>query len=237
MLRRCAWVPVSALSLAWAMALVANVEPSAAAQRAKSEERVTEAHKQTERARRPVSAAAQAPAASAPAVPEKPDWPINNPPSPASVVLNSGELRIDAINSSLQEILRQVCTETGARIEGLNADQRVFGVYGPGRPRDVIAQLLEGTGYNVVMVGSHGNGEPLQIVLSERPTGGTQPNAPVGASEVEPPPYEPPVPVMRPPQPQQTPQQMMQEMQQREQLLREQQMRMQQVQPQNAPPR
>ena len=53
-------------------------------------------------------------------------------------------------------------------MEGLNRDQRIFGVYGPGPARDVIAQLLDGSGYNVLMIGDLGQGTPRQIVLTAR---------------------------------------------------------------------
>ena len=64
-----------------------------------------------------------------------PDWPINNNPSPASVVWDANGLLINASNSSLQQILGEVSTETGTKVEGLSADQRVFGAFGPGKAR------------------------------------------------------------------------------------------------------
>lgn len=232
MMKQCAWTPILVIAVAAALVTpAAHAKPSAAVQEAQAQNKVIEARGQAEKAGRQVKPASPPLVAEAPPAPQKPDWPVNNPPSPASVVLDSRGLRIDAMNSSLLQILKQVCTETGARIEGLNADQRVFGVYGPSRPRDVIAQLLEGSGYNVVMVGTEGNGAPLQIVLSERPKGGAQPNAPVSPSELMAPPYQPPVPVVRPKEPPRTPQQILQEMQQRQQQLREQQMHQQNNQP------
>ena len=59
-------------------------------------------------------------------------------------------LRINASNSSLQQILNEVSVETGTKVEGLGADQRVYGEYGPGQARDVLSQLLQGSGYNVL---------------------------------------------------------------------------------------
>lgn len=142
-------------------------------------------------------------------------------------------LSIDAKNSSLQEILKEISARTGTKIEGMAKDERVFGVYGPGQPRDVLSQLLEGSGYNVLMVGNGEDGAPRQIDLSARPEGGTQPNAPVSPGDMyQPPiaPYEPPQPIGRPNEPPRTPQQILQEMQQRQQQLREEQMRQQQQQ-------
>jgi hypothetical protein len=178
--------------------------------------------------KKPVSEPAVPPAAPTPL------WPINAPPRKPSVHWNGHVLSIDAMNSSLQQILQDVVSQTGAQIQGLRADQRVFGVYGPGKPRKVLAQLLEGTSYNFLIVGDLARGEPLKIILSVRPKGGMQPNAPVSESGYAPMPqsYVPP-PALSRPQPQRTPQQILQQMQQREQLLREQQMRLEQMRQQN----
>ena len=88
---------------------------------------------------------------------------------------NSQGLRIDAANSSLQQILKDVSTAIGVKYHGLNADQRVFGTYGPGPARDVLSQLLDGSGYNVLMIGDHGQGTPRQVVLTRQPTGPAPP--------------------------------------------------------------
>lgn len=144
-------------------------------------------------------------------------------------------LSIDARNSSLRQILDSVQSQIGVKIQGMNKDERVFGVYGPGEPREVLSQLLEGTDYNLLMVGNGKNGVPQQILLSEKPAGGPQPNAPVAQGDIyEPPvaPYEPPQPMpppgMHPPQTPRTPQQILQEMQQRELIMRQQQLQQQQ---------
>jgi hypothetical protein len=110
----------------------------------------------------------------APPVPEAPKWPVNEKADPAAVVWDSHGLRIDAANSSLHQIMNDVSTATGAKVEGLGTDERVFGSYGPGRARDVLSQLLEGSGYNVLMIGDQGQGTPRQIVLSARIAAGPQ---------------------------------------------------------------
>jgi hypothetical protein len=115
------------------------------------------------------------PAPPAPVAPPPPDWPANDRPSDATVTWDAHGLSIVAANSSLSQILKQVCTQTGATMEGLNRDQRIFGVYGPGPAREVIAQLLDGSDYNVLMIGDLGQGTPRQIVLSGRTGGAAQP--------------------------------------------------------------
>ncbi len=114
----------------------------------------------------PARAAQPAPGPVIPDSPKPPQWPANDKPTEASVVWNSQGLRIDASNSSLQQILKDVAAATGATVEGLHTDERVFGIYGPGTARDVLAKLLDGSGYNVLMIGDQGQGSPRQIVLS-----------------------------------------------------------------------
>lgn len=181
-----------------------------------------------------------------PAAPPPPDWPAKNLPVDATVIFDSHGLMVSAQNSSLEQILKQVGAETGARIEGMNgvqADQRIFGVYGPGPARDVINELLDGSGYDVLMIGDRGEGTPRRIVLTVRSGAGqksvanntqepennedSEPeSAPEPQAEQEPPPQaEPgtngsPVPVR-------TPQQMMQEIQERQRQLQNQQLQQQ----------
>ncbi len=106
-----------------------------------------------------------------PPAPPLPNWPANKKPNDANVTWDSHGLLIQASNSSLDQILRDVALKTGATIEGMGADERIFGSYGPGPARDVLNQLLDGTGYNILMVGDQGGDTPLRIVLSGRPTG------------------------------------------------------------------
>jgi hypothetical protein len=80
-------------------------------------------------------------------------------------------LTVKAENSSLTQILHQVSSATGMRLDGLGGDERVFGSFGPGAPRDVLTTLLNGTSYNVVMVGDLPNGAPRELVLSSRAAG------------------------------------------------------------------
>jgi hypothetical protein len=178
-------------------------------------------------------------AAPAPVAPPPPNWPINDKPVTASVVWDSRGLMIDADNSSLDQILKDVSTDTGAKVEGMGADQRVFGTYGPGPARQVLSDLLDGTGYNVLMFGDQGEGTPREIVLSAPPSGPAPANNNRNLAteeeyepEPQPEPMPPPEPAPSasepaspgPPLPR-TPQQMQmyqQEMQQRQQQYQQQ---------------
>lgn len=93
---------------------------------------------------------------------------LDQPPSPATIVEQSGQLSVRADNSSLAQILRQLSSKTGMQLEGLSGDERVFGTFGPGSPRDVLTSLLNGTAYNIVMIGDLANGAPRQLVLTPR---------------------------------------------------------------------
>lgn len=114
--------------------------------------------------------------APAPPAPEPPKWPLNDAPSPAAVKWDSHGLQVDAPNSSLKQILDEVASTTGAKVEGLGSDERVFGEYGPGPARDIISQILHGSSYNVLMLGDQGEGTPREIILSQRTAGSAQPN-------------------------------------------------------------
>ncbi len=140
--------------------------PASPVQRIHPQSRPAPAHQE--------SPAPETPAAVVPAAPEAPRWPVNDQPGQAAVTWDSQGLRIDATNSSLQQIMKDVSTATGTKVEGMSTDERVFGAYGPGQARDVLSQLLQGAGYNVMMIGDQGHGAPRQILLSVRNTGDTQ---------------------------------------------------------------
>jgi len=200
------------------------------------------AHKHVHPRKKPAAAtpAPQPAPPPVPVAPPPPNWPANDMPGAASVVFDSRGLLVVASNSSLVQILKEVSLETGARIEGMNADQRIFGTYGPGPARDVIAQLLDGSGYDVLMIGDRGEGTPRRIVLTDHSGGAaktTATNTPPTSNDdtdadqppQEPQPdQEPPQPIQNgaaPPVPMRTPQQIPQEIQERQ--------RQQQQNPQN----
>ncbi len=76
------------------------------------------------------------------------------PASPPQVSYEHGELTIVARNSVMGDILRAVRDQTNAILDVPgNANERVVGQMGPGPPRDVLAQLLNGSRFNYVILG------------------------------------------------------------------------------------
>jgi hypothetical protein len=130
---------------------------------------------------------------------------LQQPAGEAQVLFSGDTLSIHADNSSLSAILQQVAGKSGMQIEGLSGDERVFGTFGPGAPRDVLADLLNGTAYNVALLGDLSNGAPRQLILTPTTHGGAAPPPPArttttdeAANEPEaaevPPPQQPEVP-------------------------------------------
>lgn len=122
------------------------------------------------------SAATPAPSA-LPATPptEVPASPADRPPTHAQVRYGGGSLAITADNASLNQILRQISEQSGMKITGGVADERVFGQYGPGEPAQVLASLLDGTASNMLFVPSTGS-NPAELVLTPQNGGPTPPN-------------------------------------------------------------
>jgi hypothetical protein len=114
---------------------------------------------------------AQAQTAPAPLPPAAPASPSAAAPARATVTLSNGKLTITAQNSDLTAILQQIAHTSGMSIEGLGKSTRVFGVYGPGNPRDVLTDLLSGSGYNFAMLGGGASNAPAKLVLMEKTSG------------------------------------------------------------------
>ena len=183
--------------------------------------------------------------------PPPPDWPVNDKAAPATVNWDGRDLVIAATNSSLQQILSDVSTATGVKVEGDEADQRIYGSYGPAPARDVLGKLLEGSGYNVLMIGDQGEGTPRELVLTTKahtasaPAGNAQakPNSDEDAPDDPEPPEQQQPPQSLPgqrrpfgmPGQQRNPEQIMQE-QIRQQQLQQQQTGQPPVPPQPQPP-
>ena len=120
----------------------------------------------------PSSAAA---VASPPATAQS-DVPANAQSSqPAQVTYSPGLLEVDADNSSLNQILSEIGRQTGMKITGGVADERVFGKYGPAAPADVLASLLDGTNTNMILRET-ASSAPKELILTPREGGVTPPD-------------------------------------------------------------
>jgi hypothetical protein len=132
-------------------------------------------------ARAKASAATQTQAAQpqvAPAVQPAPPPPTpeQGPSSPPQVSFQGGQLTIEARNSTMSDVLNAVKQKTGAAVEMPPvSSERVVGRFGPGAPRDVLAQLLNGSHYDYVLLGSPADpGALKKIVLMARAAGPEQ---------------------------------------------------------------
>jgi len=104
------------------------------------------------------------PAEPAPIVPSTP---ANSPPQPPEVTFQNGLLSIRAENSTLADVLTDIRSKTGAQIQvppGASA-QRVVVQEGPAPVRDVLVALLQGSGFDYIILGSPQDPETVQRVL------------------------------------------------------------------------
>lgn len=92
----------------------------------------------------------------------------------AAVILTQNRLEVRAENSSLNAILREIAAQTGMTITGGVLDQRVFGTYGPGAPAEVLSELLQDTGTNMILR-MNSNGSLAELTISPRMGGPTPP--------------------------------------------------------------
>ena len=102
-------------------------------------------------------------------------------PSPAGrsyrepgVAYVRGKMEVNADDSSLNQILREIANRTGMTIRGEVAEERVFGRYGPAAPGEILMRLLEGTGCNVLLVTTPA-GVPRELIVTPRLGGATPP--------------------------------------------------------------
>ncbi len=98
----------------------------------------------------------------------------STPARRAQVTFTDGLLDVRANDSSLHQILRAICRQTGMTVTGGVVDQRIFGNYGPAAPATILATLLDGTGTNMVLRESPDD-MPLQLYLTPRGSGGPTP--------------------------------------------------------------
>jgi hypothetical protein len=108
-----------------------------------------------------------------PALPPPPLTPEQGPSYPPEVSFKGGQLTIVARNSTMGDVLTAVKQRTGAAVDmPAVSSERVVGRFGPGAPRDVMAQLLNGSHYDYVLLGSPADpGALKKVVLMARVNG------------------------------------------------------------------
>jgi hypothetical protein len=104
------------------------------------------------------------------------------------VTFSDGLLSIRAEDSTLGDVLRAVQDATGASVESPGfASERVYVTLGPGKPRDILASLLNGSRYDYILLGSQQ--QPVaRVMLTVRQNSREQPGAPVAVARPTPPP-------------------------------------------------
>lgn len=116
------------------------------------------------------------PAATTPAQPTPEVTPEHGPASPPQVSLQSGQLTIVARNSTMSDVLNAVRQKTGANVDmPAGSGDRVVGQFGPGAPRDVMAQLLNGSHYDYVLLGSAADPHALNKIVLMAKSNGPEP--------------------------------------------------------------
>jgi hypothetical protein len=132
-----------------------------------------------------------------PALPSGPTGPVqaipldSMAPVPPQVSYQNAQLTIVAANSTLGDILRAVRKQTGAEIEIPSATERVVTHLGPGPAREVMADLLNGSRFNYVLLGSPEDSAVLSRVVLVAKTGPdnaipNDPNSPLIAEQAQP---------------------------------------------------
>ena len=113
----------------------------------------------------------------APVPPAPPLTPEQGPSYPPEVSFQAVQLTIVAKNSTMVDVLTAVKQRTGAAVDMPAASgERVVGRFGPGTPRDVMAQLLNGSHYDYVLLGSPADpGALKKVVLMARVNGPAMP--------------------------------------------------------------
>ncbi len=113
-----------------------------------------------------------------------PQVPLDAMPAvPPTVNYQDGLLTIVAPNSTLGDILRSVRKQTSADIEvPSNASERVVTRLGPAPAREVMAELLNGSRFNYILLGSPENANSLVRVVLVPKT----PDMPAAAQQPKP---------------------------------------------------
>lgn len=110
------------------------------------------------------------------------------PARPVLVQYASGQLEIHAHDAPLSDVLAMVQQQTGAEIAipPFTREERVVGDFGPGTASEVLAQLLNGTNMNFVVVASPTDPSALRNVILSLKTEGVAEYPPVDSASTAP---------------------------------------------------
>ena len=102
--------------------------------------------------------------------------PLDQVPAVApKVTFEGGQLTVIAHNCTLADVLHAIKKQTGADVDvPPGATERVVADLGPGAPRDVITDLLNGTHFNYVIVGSPTDPSAVQSLALTPKSGGPE---------------------------------------------------------------
>src|SRR6201997_1267324 len=123
-----------------------------------------------------------------PPLPSGPTGPVQQVPLdsigavPPQVSFQNNQLTIVAPNSTLADILRAVRKQTGAEIDIPPAPERVVTHLGPGPARAIVAELLNGSRFNYVLLGSPADQTVLTRVVLVAKSGPDVAPGPAGAN-------------------------------------------------------
>lgn len=93
-------------------------------------------------------------------------------PSAPTITYQGGLLSVESTNSKLSDILSGIRARTGIQFEGAGAaSDRVAGKFGPAPTNEVLTNLLQGSRFDYVIVGSPENPDVAQRVILT-PAGG-----------------------------------------------------------------
>jgi hypothetical protein len=90
------------------------------------------------------------------------------PAVPAKITYVGGQLRIDALGSTLADVLTQVAALTGAKIDvpaGAASERMPVVELGPGPARQILASLLSDSNFDYLIQASDADPEKIQSVL------------------------------------------------------------------------
>jgi len=123
-----------------------------------------------------------------PPLPSGPTGPVQQIPLDSigavapQVTFQNNQLTIVAPNSTLADILRAVRKQTGAEIDIPAAPERVVTHLGPGPARAIVAELLNGSRFNYVLLGSPADQTVLTRVVLVAKSGPDVAPGPAGAN-------------------------------------------------------